>query len=138
MVGAAHATTIADVITRSINRPNRISTSVRREKTYPPTLYRPFTACHDSSGQPIAAATTQDSYAVVPRVDLKQQPNRQLYIKMLRRITPAQRLVKAMELSDLGKRLYLHGLRKRFPGDAEPQLRACSVREMARCHNRRN
>jgi hypothetical protein len=57
-------------------------------------------------------------------VDLKQQPNRQLYIKMLRRMTPAQRLVKAMELSDLGKRLYLHGLRKRFPGDSEPQLRA--------------
>jgi hypothetical protein len=66
----------------------------------------------------------------------KLQLNRAQYIETLRRMTPAQRLAKAMELSELGKQLFLHGLRKRFPGESEKEIRVRYVREVARCHNR--
>lgn len=69
-------------------------------------------------------------------MELKDQPNRQRYLDALRRMTPAQRLAKAMELTDLGKRLFLHGLRRRFPHATEPQLRQIYLRKIARCHNR--
>jgi len=51
-------------------------------------------------------------------------------------MTPAQRLAKAMELSDLGKRLFLHGLRRRFPQADDKQLHALYLKGLARCHNR--
>jgi hypothetical protein len=51
-------------------------------------------------------------------------------------MTPAQRLAKAMELSDLGKRLFLHGLRRRFPEADEKQILAEYLKRTARCHNR--
>jgi hypothetical protein len=66
----------------------------------------------------------------------KSQPNRAIYLQTLRRMTPAQRLAKAMELSDLGKRLFLHGLRRRFPEADERELRALYLKRIARCHNR--
>lgn len=69
-------------------------------------------------------------------MDPKPRPNRQLYIETLRRMTPGQRLAKAMELSELGKRLFLHGLRKRFPDLDEQQLRAVYLERIAKCHNR--
>jgi hypothetical protein len=51
-------------------------------------------------------------------------------------MTPAQRLAKAMELSELGKRLFLHGLRRRFPDADEKQILAEYLDRTARCHNR--
>jgi hypothetical protein len=51
-------------------------------------------------------------------------------------MTPAQRLAKAMELSDLGKRLFLHGLRRRFPEADERKLHTLYLERIARCHNR--
>ena len=59
-----------------------------------------------------------------------------MYLKTLRRMTPAQRLAKAIELSDLGKRLFLHGLRRRFPQTDERQNHALYLQRIARCHNR--
>ncbi|MGD0462499.1 MAG: hypothetical protein ABSB74_08425 [Tepidisphaeraceae bacterium] len=69
-------------------------------------------------------------------MELKSKTNRRLYIQTLGRMTPAQRLAKAMELSELGKRLFLHGLRRRFPGANEKQILAEYLRRTARCHNR--
>ena len=51
-------------------------------------------------------------------------------------MTPAQRLAKAMELSELGKRLFLHGLRRRFPDADEKQIVGEYIKRTARCHNR--
>ena len=45
-------------------------------------------------------------------------------------------LAKAMELSELGKRLFLTGLRRRFPDADEKQLHAIYLSRVARCHNR--
>jgi hypothetical protein len=67
---------------------------------------------------------------------LKSLANRSLYLESLRRMTPAQRLKKAIELSDLGKRLFLHGLRRRFPDADEKQIRTIYLARIARCHNR--
>ncbi|HEY1629291.1 MAG TPA: hypothetical protein VGF52_05500 [Tepidisphaeraceae bacterium] len=69
-------------------------------------------------------------------MELKPQTNRSRYLQVLRRMTPAQRLAKAIELSDLGKRLFLHGLRKRFRDADEKQIHALYLSRIARCHNR--
>jgi hypothetical protein len=69
-------------------------------------------------------------------MELKSNANRALYLQTLRRMTPAQRLAKAMELSDLGKRLFLHGLRRRFPDADENQIRRLYLSRIVRCHNR--
>jgi hypothetical protein len=51
-------------------------------------------------------------------------------------MTPAQRLAKAIELSDFGKRLYLQGLRRRFPQTDERQIHAIYLSRVSKCHNR--
>jgi hypothetical protein len=50
-------------------------------------------------------------------------------------MTPAQRLAKGMELSELGKRLFLHGLRRRFAQLDDRQLHMLYLNRIARCHN---
>ncbi len=69
-------------------------------------------------------------------MDLQSNPQRRRYMDVLRRMTPAQRLAKTMELSDLGKRLFLHGLRRRFPKADDRQLHALYLQRIAQCHNR--
>jgi hypothetical protein len=69
-------------------------------------------------------------------MDLKSIPGRQRYLDVLRRMTPAQRLTKAMELSELGKRLFLQGLHRRFPEADDRQLHALYLKRVAKCHNR--
>ncbi|HZZ44358.1 MAG TPA: hypothetical protein VFE58_15595 [Tepidisphaeraceae bacterium] len=69
-------------------------------------------------------------------MDLKPKPNRALYIQTLRRMTPAQRLAKTIELSELGKELFLHGLRKRFPDADDKQIHTLYLNRISRCHNR--
>jgi len=51
-------------------------------------------------------------------------------------MTPEQRLTKAMELSELGKQLFLHGLRRRFPEADEKQIKAIYLERIGKCHNR--
>lgn len=48
-------------------------------------------------------------------VNLKPHPNHKQYIQTLRQMTPSQRLMKAFELSDFSKQLFVHGLRRQFP-----------------------
>jgi len=66
----------------------------------------------------------------------KPRPNHDVYIRLLRGLTPEQRLRKAFELGAAARALFEHGLRQRFPamdGDSLARL----VRErLDRCHNR--
>jgi hypothetical protein len=48
-------------------------------------------------------------------MDPKERPNHARYIEVLRRMTPEQRLLKAFELSEFSKALFVEGLRKRHP-----------------------
>ena len=66
----------------------------------------------------------------------KSISDRQRYVELVKRLTPAQRLAKAMELSELGKRSFLLGLGRRFPEMDERQLHAEHLKRIARCHNR--
>ena len=66
----------------------------------------------------------------------KPTPNRQLYIQALRRMTPEQRLNKAMELTELGRELFRQGLRRRFPNADDAAIHAMYLRRLALCHNR--
>jgi hypothetical protein len=70
-------------------------------------------------------------------VDPKKRPNHRRYIEVLRSMTPEQRLMKAFELSAFSKRLFLDGLRTRFPHYTEAQLHRLALERLAKCHNRR-
>jgi hypothetical protein len=69
-------------------------------------------------------------------MDIKPRPNHQLYLQTLRRMTPEQRLKKAFELADLGKRLFLAGLKRRFPDYTPEELHRVYLERIALCHNR--
>lgn len=69
-------------------------------------------------------------------MDIKPKPNRQLYINILRKMTPAQRLEKAFDLSEFSRKLLIEGLRKRFPDVTEDEFRKIVLKRLERCHNR--
>ncbi len=66
----------------------------------------------------------------------KPQPNRSLYIQILRQMTPEQRLRKAFELSEMSKDLFKQGLRKRFPDLSEEEFHKLYLERLEKCHNR--
>ena len=66
----------------------------------------------------------------------KARPNHQLYIQILRRMTPEQRLMKAFELSAMAKELFVHGLRRRFPQLGEEEFKKLLLERLDKCHNR--
>ena len=69
-------------------------------------------------------------------MNIKENPNHQIYLQALCNMTPEQRLMKVFELSDLTKKLFLHGLRKRFPEKTEAEIKAIYAERIALCHNR--
>jgi hypothetical protein len=71
-------------------------------------------------------------------MDGKPQPNRQLYLAALRRMTPEQRLLKAFELGDFSRALLRDGLRERFPDATDEQLHVLYLERLEKCHNRRS
>jgi hypothetical protein len=68
--------------------------------------------------------------------DPKPRPNRKLYIESLKRMTPEQRLLKAIELSEMGKQMLSDNLRRQNPGLPEAELHRLFLARLARCHNR--
>jgi len=68
--------------------------------------------------------------------DIKERPNHKIYIETLRRMTPEERLLKAFELSEFGKELFLAGLRRRFPDLSDERVRKIYLERIAKCHNR--
>jgi hypothetical protein len=69
-------------------------------------------------------------------MDIKPRPNHARHLEALRRMTPAQRLEKAFELSEFTRQLFLTGLRKRFPSAGEQELHRIALSRLAKCHNR--
>ena len=55
---------------------------------------------------------------------------------MLRNTLPEKRLLKALELSEFSKRLFVHGLRKRFPDLDEEESHRLYPYRLDKCHNR--
>lgn len=69
-------------------------------------------------------------------MDPKPQPNHQRYLEVLRRMTPEQRLLKAIELSELARQTARDGLRMHFPNLTEPEFHKLFLKQLEKCHNR--
>jgi len=70
------------------------------------------------------------------KVNPKQRPHHALYLRILRAMTPEQRLAKAFELGEMGRELLRADIRQRNPKCSEEALRALELDRIARCHNR--
>ena len=69
-------------------------------------------------------------------MNIKKSQNHKLYIQVLRQMTPEERLLKAFELSEFSKQLFIHGLRRRFPDLPEEEFHTLLLERLEKCHNR--
>ena len=69
-------------------------------------------------------------------MDPKPRRDHELYIQMLRRMTPGQRLAKTFDLSEFARRLFADGLRNRFPHLSEEDFQKLLRARLDKCHNR--
>jgi hypothetical protein len=69
-------------------------------------------------------------------MDPKLRPNHEVYLKILRRMTPEQKLQKVFELTEMTRQLFLDGLRITLPHLSETELRKLYLERLLRCHNR--
>ncbi len=66
---------------------------------------------------------------------IKTRHNRRLYIEVLRRMTPEQRLLKAFELTEFSRALFREGLKKRFPDLSDEEIHKIYLKRLDKCHN---
>ncbi len=57
------------------------------------------------------------------------------YIKILKRMTPQERLRKAFELSDLTKSLFITGLKMRYPDYSKKDIKNLYIEKIHKCHS---
>ncbi len=69
-------------------------------------------------------------------MNMKPRPNHGIYIRALRAMTPEKRMLKAFELSDFSKRLFIDGLRKNFSHLPEKEFHKLYLERLEKCHNR--
>ncbi len=77
-----------------------------------------------------------DGEKKVKKTDLKARQNHRKYIQTLRKMSPEQRLLKAFELSEFAKQLFIYGLRKRFPDLSPNAFKRLLMDRLEKCHNR--
>jgi hypothetical protein len=68
-------------------------------------------------------------------MDPKKQPNHALYLQILRRMTPQQKIDKASQMSTLGRELMAAGIRRTRPDISDAELQAIVRRKLDACHN---
>lgn len=66
----------------------------------------------------------------------KPRPNHRLYLQVLRRMTPEQRLNKAFELTAYTQAVFREGLRRRFHSLPESDFHRLWLDRLEKCHNR--
>jgi hypothetical protein len=59
-------------------------------------------------------------------------------LRVLRRMTPEERLVAALTLSEFTRNLFAEGLRRRFPSLPDREFTALLRARLDLCHNRRS
>jgi hypothetical protein len=69
-------------------------------------------------------------------MDPKPRPNHQLYLKILRAMTPEQKLLKVFELSEFSKVLFVAGLRQRFLSATAEEFQRLLLDRLEKCQNR--
>jgi hypothetical protein len=73
---------------------------------------------------------------LIPVVKNKKRQYKRIYIQALRNMTPEKRLLKAFELSELSRGLFLEGLHRRFPDLPEEAIKKIYLERIDKCHNR--
>lgn len=71
-------------------------------------------------------------------MDPKPRPDDAMYIEILRRMTPEQKLMKVFELSSMSKAIFKEGLSVRFSDLSEPEFHKLFLERLALAHNRRD
>ena len=66
----------------------------------------------------------------------KPRPNHDVYVRVLRAMTPEQRLGKAFALGAAARAMFEHGLRRRFPELGGAAFASLARARLDRCHNR--
>lgn len=69
-------------------------------------------------------------------MNVKPAPNHKVYLEVLKKMSPAERLEKAFQLSNMTKQLFLEGLYKRFPEKNEMEIRSIYLKRIHKCYNR--
>jgi hypothetical protein len=72
----------------------------------------------------------------VAAIDIKKRPNYKIYLQVLRQMPPEKRLIKAFELSEFSRQLFIHGLHKRFPNLSDEEFKKILLERLDKCHNR--
>ncbi len=69
-------------------------------------------------------------------MNIKKRLNHKIYIQVLRGMSPEKRLLKAIELSEFTRQLFIHGLHKRFPNLPDEEFKKILLERLDKCHNR--
>lgn len=67
---------------------------------------------------------------------MKERPNHRQYLEILLRMSPEQKLNKVFELNEMGRELFLAGLRHRFPELSEDDIKKFYLERRKKCYNR--
>jgi hypothetical protein len=88
--------------------------------------------------EPTTLDTKRPAWRTENSMNPKPRPNHALTISILRSMSPEAKLLKAFELSEFSRALFVHGLRKRFPDLSEEGFRKLLLERLSLCHNRRS
>jgi len=69
-------------------------------------------------------------------MDPKPQQNRAIYLEALRRQTPEQRLLQALELTEMTRELLRAGIMQRYPDAGPEERQRIRLEQLERCRNR--
>ena len=69
-------------------------------------------------------------------MNIKPYPNHKIYIKTLQAMSAEKRLLKAFELSDFSKQLFMDGLKKNFSHLSNEEFHKLYLERLEKCHNR--
>ena len=69
-------------------------------------------------------------------MNIKRDPNHKLYIQALRCMSSEARLLKAFELTQFSRDLFIHGLHRRFPHFPDDEIKRIYLERLDKCHNR--
>lgn len=69
-------------------------------------------------------------------MQLFESDDYKIYIKVLQKMSPEKKLLKTFELTDFAKKLFLAGLKERFPELDNKEIKKIYSERISRCHNR--
>ena len=68
--------------------------------------------------------------------DIKPNPNREVFLKIMRSMTPEQKLIQMFNLNELTQNLKLTGLRMQHPELNDQQINELYIKLRTRCYNK--